>query len=59
MEEYLQCPQCWRHYNEDNVVGKTTAIKEGIKSTYEVVHCSCGKIFRGRKVDEKQLPRRH
>jgi DNA-directed RNA polymerase subunit RPC12/RpoP len=53
-DEYV-CPNCWQPYKETDVVGKTTAVKGGVRSTYEVVRCTCGKIFRGRKVAEKIL----
>ena len=48
----IRCPYCGQEYNKDMVVGKTQAVSKGVRTICEVVHCSCGKNFKG-EVKEK------
>ncbi len=56
--EELRCPYCGQPYAQEKVVGKTQSVHRGVRATYEVVTCTCGKNFRGRLVSEKRLPPR-
>lgn len=52
-EEKPRCPRCGEVYTEDMVVGKTKTFKKGERTTYCVVVCTCGVIFRGEMVSEE------
>ncbi len=49
-----RCPYCGSEYTEDMVVGKTKTFKRGLRESFNVVVCSCGKIFRGKKIGEEK-----
>jgi predicted nucleic-acid-binding Zn-ribbon protein len=49
-EEKPRCPRCGKEYTEEMVVGKTKTFKKGERSTYNVVVCSCGEIYRGEQI---------
>jgi hypothetical protein len=55
MAEEAVCPKCWRPYEERDIIGKTQRIKAGIRTSYLVVRCPCGNVFRGKKVEERKL----
>lgn len=46
-KEETRCPFCGALYDEKMVVGKTRTVKRGTRTYYQVVLCSCGKIYRG------------
>jgi len=58
-EEKSRCPYCGTESTEDMVVGKTKTFKRGVRETFNVVVCTCGKTFRGEKTStEAARPRR-
>lgn len=55
----VRCPYCGQEHTEDMIVGITQTINKGIRTVCEVVHCSCGKNFKGKIKEEIKLkPRR-
>jgi hypothetical protein len=51
----VRCPYCGQEYTGDMVVGKTQTVSKGVRTICEVVHCSCGKNFRGEVKEEVKL----
>jgi hypothetical protein len=51
----IRCPYCGKSYSESTVVGKIRTFHKGVRSTYEVALCVCGKTFRGNILEEKKL----
>ena len=43
----LRCPACGVVCSKESVVGTTRVYKHGRATFYQVVSCSCGRIFRG------------
>ena len=54
-DEKVRCPYCGCEYTEDMVVGKTQTVNRGVRTVCEVVHCSCGKNFKGSVTEEVKL----
>jgi hypothetical protein len=54
----VRCPACGHPREEASVVGKTSTIKRGVKTVYEVLRCRCGKIYRGEIIEKRELPKR-
>ena len=53
--EKVRCPYCGCEYTPEMVVGKTQTVNRGIRTVCEVVHCSCGKNFKGCIKEEVKL----
>lgn len=54
----LTCPGCGKSAEQAAVVGRTTAVKRGVRRIYQVLRCPCGRIYRGYLMEEKELPAR-
>lgn len=54
----VRCPSCGKSYTEDMIVGKTQTFNQGIRTTYNVISCECGRTYRGDVVGQKRLPKR-
>ena len=52
------CPACGKPAATGKVVGKTQTFDRGVRTTFEVIICTCGKTFRGKKTAEKKVERR-
>lgn len=52
------CPACGKPAATGKVVGKTQTFDRGVRTTFEVIMCTCGKTFRGKKTSEKKVERR-
>ncbi len=46
-EDKSRCPYCGKEYTSDMVVGTTKTFKRGVRESFDVVVCTCGKIIRG------------
>ncbi|MEE8168317.1 MAG: hypothetical protein V3T58_05550 [Candidatus Hydrothermarchaeales archaeon] len=57
-EEGIRCPACGQEHTPDMVVGKTQTFNRGVRTTYEVVHCECGKTYRGNMVAQQERKER-
>lgn len=51
----IRCPYCGQAYTDDMVVGKTQTVSKGVRTICEVVHCSCGKNFKGGEKEKVKL----
>lgn len=51
------CPACGKPAATGKVVGKTQTFDRGVRTTFEVIICTCGKTFRGKKTAEKKVER--
>ncbi len=56
-DDKLRCPYCGHVCGEDMVVGKTQTVNKGVRIICEVVHCKCGKNFKGGIKDKVKLKR--
>jgi len=54
-DEKVRCPYCGGEYDEDMVVGKTQTVNRGVRTVCAVVHCSCGRNFKGSITEEVKL----
>ncbi len=54
-DEKTRCPFCGQVSSEDMVVGKTQTVNRGVRTICEVIHCACGKNFRGEVTDKVKL----
>ena len=57
-DKEVRCPACGSTREAASVVGKTSTIKRGVKTVYEVLRCGCGKIYRGEVLEKRELPKR-
>lgn len=51
------CPACGKPASAGKIVGKTQTFDRGVRTTFEVVMCTCGKTYRGKKTAEKKVER--
>lgn len=54
----IRCPYCGAVRTPEMVVGKTQTVNKGVRTISEVVHCPCGKNFKGGVKDKVKLPKR-
>ncbi|WP_457554561.1 hypothetical protein [Candidatus Pyrohabitans sp.] len=57
-DKEVRCPACGSTREAASVVGKTSSIKRGVKTVFEVLRCRCGKIYRGEVLEKRELPKR-
>ncbi len=55
MSGHIACPTCGQSPTEKMIVGKSQIRSKGEISTYPVIVCSCGQIYKGEKKESKKM----